>query len=161
MEQKTWQGFLQPAACHPSEEGLGVEFKGGSSALLPVSLPDFVYCRDLIQRHLKHGLPVWVRTCGDTIELARFARVATVLPLTAEPLDGAFLLFSDSPGSQHLADNHPERERQLAVFSTALGEGRAVLYALEEEGLIADAELVPARAEAGATSAPTLQQTPV
>ena len=147
MEQKTWQGFIQPFACHPTDDGLAIDFKDGWSALLPAALSDFVYCRDLIQRHLPHGLPVWVRLRGDTILRARFARVATVLQLTPEPLGGAFLLFSDCPSSQYLADNHSERERLLEVFSTALGEERLVLYTLEEEGLIADAELVPARTE--------------
>jgi hypothetical protein len=161
MDLKTWQGFVQPAVCHPSDDGLDIDFKDGSSALLPASLADFVYCRGLIQRHLQQGLPVWIRVRGGTIELARFARVATVLQLTPEPLGGAFLLFSDCPSSQYLADNHPERERLLEVFATALGEGRAVLYALEEDGLIADAELVPARTEVSATSPPALQQTPL
>jgi hypothetical protein len=160
MEQKTWQGFVHPTACHPSDDGLSIAFKDASRALLPAALPDFVWSRDLIQRHIGHGLPVWVRVRGDTIELARFARVATVLQLTPEPLGGAFLLFSDCPSSQYLADNHPERERLLEVFSTALGEGRPVLYALEQEGLIADAELIPAATEQGAMSPAALQQMP-
>ena len=57
MAQTTWQGFLEPAACQTTEDGLRVGFKDGSSALLPASLPDFHYCRDLITRQQAHGLP--------------------------------------------------------------------------------------------------------
>jgi hypothetical protein len=162
MTQTTWQGFIEPASCGLIDDGLRIAFKNGSSALLPDSLPDLDYCRDLISRQRAHGLPVWLRMGGNTIDRARFARVATILQFAPEPLGGALLLFSDSPGGQYLPDTHPERERLLEVLARAFREGLPILYALEEDGLVADADLLPSPTEAnGVRSGAALQQAPV
>jgi hypothetical protein len=162
MEQTTWQGFIRPTACHPTDGGFRVDFNDRPSAILPASLPDYVYCRDLISRQQPHGLPVWLRVQGNTIDRVRFARVATVLQFTPEPLGGALLLFSDCPRAQYLPDTHPQRERLLGLFSRAFRDMLPVLYAVEEDGLVADAETLPTPTDGnGVRPSAAVQQAPV
>ncbi len=161
MEPTTWQGFVHVTACHPADDGLRISLEDRPDASLPAAVPDFTYCRDLIARHHTHGLPIWLRLHENTIERVRFVHVATVFQLTPEPLGGAFLVFSDTPTAQYLPDTHPERVRLLEIFSRAFRDNSPVLYALEEEGLIADAGVLAGPEASRAQSIAAVEQAAV